>query len=155
MEVLELAEEALRTIAETKTADIQLTDNLPESIEENELKDTLSQLNAAGRGTRSRRVRDWVHHGSVEICKQNQLSNVADAYPSARVSVHPTPKGTSMPVNPEGVNISIANFDDLHCYPSMPVATSRLNDIAFAPPPFDIAYVNPRTFVKICVSNPL
>ena len=36
---------------------------------------------------------------------------------------------------------------------SFPVVTSALNDTAFASPPVDIAHVNPRTFVKNCVSN--
>ena len=35
----------------------------------------------------------------------------------------------------------------------MPVVTFGLNNTAFAPPPFDIAHVNLRTFVKNCVSN--
>ena len=43
MEVLEFEEEAKRRIAEAKIAEIQLTEDVPETIEENELKNTLSQ----------------------------------------------------------------------------------------------------------------
>ena len=49
LEVLELEEEAKRRITGAKIAEILLTDDLPESIEENELKDTLSQPSTDGK----------------------------------------------------------------------------------------------------------
>ena len=49
MEVLELGEEPERRTAEAKIAQIQLNDDLPESLEENELKNTLSQPSAANK----------------------------------------------------------------------------------------------------------
>ena len=81
LQVPELEEEA-RRIGEAKIAEIQLTDDLPGSTEEKELKDTLSQLRAASRGAESQRVTDWVHNGSVENSTQSQ-HYVADADPSA------------------------------------------------------------------------
>ena len=103
MDFLELEEEAELKIAESKTAEIQLTGDIPESIEENELQDTLSQLSAASRGAESQRVTYWVHNGSVvENSNQGQL-NIGDVDPSACSSVHPAPTDISLQVNPEGV----------------------------------------------------
>ena len=101
MEVLELEEEAKRRIAEAKIAKIQLTDDLPESIEENELKDTLSLLSEASLGVESQKVTDWVNNRSVENSNKSQPHGV-DANPSACASVHPTPMSTSFLVNSEG-----------------------------------------------------
>ena len=147
-----------------------MTNGLPESIEENELKDTLSPPMSASRGAGSQRMKDWIHNCSgVENSNQSPL-NVADADPSACASVHPTPMGISLPVNSEGVFINDANLDDLPHDPTtlfqqqmcaartdhtMPVVTSGLNDTALAPSQFDIAHVNPRRFVENCVSNPV
>ena len=82
LEVLELGEEARRRIAEPKIAETQLTDDLSESTEENELRKTLSQLSATSRRAGSQRVTVWVHNGSVvENSNKSQL-NVAVSDPS-------------------------------------------------------------------------
>ena len=132
------------------------------------MKDTFSQLSAASRGFDSQKVTNWAHSGSVVENSNHSQLNVVDAGPSACVSVHLTPMGTSLPVNPEGVIINNVIFDNLPRDPthlfqqqscaaatslSMPVVISELNDTAFAPPTFDFAHVNPRTFVDNCVSN--
>ena len=170
MEVLELEEEARRRIAGAQIAELQSNDYMSESTEESELKDTLSKLSTASRGVELQRVTDWVHNGSVVENNNQSHLNVADADPTACNSVHPTPMGISLPVNPEGVVINNASFDDLPHDPitlfhqqscaartslSMPVVTSGLIDAAFPAPPFNFAFVDPRTIVESRVSNPV
>ena len=58
MEALELEDEARRKITETKKAELLLTDDVGESTEYNELKDTLSQLRSAHRGAEFQRLTD-------------------------------------------------------------------------------------------------
>ena len=162
LEVLELEEEATRRIAEVKIVEIQLTDDQPESNEEIDLEDTLSQLSTANRGAESQKVTDWVHGGSVENSNQSQL-NVADADPSACAFLHPTPMNTSFLVNSQGVKISNKNLDNLTHEPtplfqqqscvagislSILALTSGFDNTAIAPPPFDASLVKLRRFVK-------
>ena len=86
----ELEKEARRRNAGAKRAEIQLTDDLSESANENKLKGTFSQLSAASCGAESQRLTDWLPNGSVDNSNQSRL-NVAAADPSACASVYPTP----------------------------------------------------------------
>ena len=83
LDVLEIEKEAERRVAVIKLAEIQLTEELPESTEEKELKDTLSQLSATSRGVESRSVKDCVHNGSVNENSNKCQLKVFDADPSA------------------------------------------------------------------------
>ena len=167
MEVLEPEEEAKRRIVEAKVVEIHLTDDLIESIEENELKDTLSQISAASCGTESQRVTDWVQNGSVENSNKSQPI-VADADPRACASVHSAPMSTSFLVNPDVVNISNATFDNQtrdskplfqqqSCATviglSIPAVLFGLANTAIAPPAFDFSLVNSIKFVENWSSN--
>ena len=105
-------EEARRRIAEAKIAEVQLTDDRLESNGNNELKNTITRLGAASRGAESQGVTDWLHNGSVKRSSQSQL-NVADTDPHACASVDATPMGTSLSVNPEGVFIKKAHFEEM------------------------------------------
>ena len=77
---------------------------------------------------------------------------------------------TSCLVNPEGINISNANFDNLTQDPtpllqqqscaagtslSIPAVNSGLDNTAIAPPPFDVSFVKSSGFVENCYSNPI
>ena len=108
LEVFELVEEGRRRILGAKFTKTQLTHDLFESTEENELKNVLSQLSTASPEAESQKVTDWVHNGLVENKNQSQLK-VAVADPSACAFVHPTPMGFSFAVNPEG-ELSILLF---------------------------------------------
>ena len=123
LEVLEIKEEVRSRIVDAKLTKIQLTDDMSESTEENELKDTLSQLSAASRGTESQRVTDRVHKGAVVENRNQSQINVADADPTACASVQPTTMGISLLVNPEGVVFNNANFDNLA--PQHPCSTNN------------------------------
>ena len=74
MEVLEPEQEARRKIAEAKLAEIQLSDDLPESTGENELKNTLSEPSPTDRGAESKGLIDWVHNVSVGNGNQSELN---------------------------------------------------------------------------------
>ena len=76
MQVLELKDEARRRTTGAKTAKIQLTDDLSEINEENELQDTLSQHSEACRVNESQRAPIWVHSNSiVDNSNQSQLND--------------------------------------------------------------------------------
>ena len=169
LDVLETEKEAERRVAVIKLAKIQLTEELPESTEEKEFKDTLSQLRATSRGVESWRVTDCVHNSSVNENSNKCQLKVFVADPNACTAVHPAPMCISFPVNPEGVIINCANFDDVtrdptslfqqqSCpaviSPSLLVVTSRFDNTATAPPPFDASLVVSKRFVENCSSNP-
>ena len=114
-------------------------------------------------------MRHWVHNGSVESSNKSQPS-VADTDPSTCASVHPTHMSISFLVNPEGVNTSNANFDNLaHASTplfqqqlcaagiifSIPAVTSGLDNTAIASPPFDVFLGNSSRFVENCSSDPM
>ena len=88
--------------------------DLPKSDGNNELKDTLSQLDAAIRGSESKAVTDWIHNGSVQNSNQNK-PNVAETDPHARALVELTAMVTSLSVNPEDRNTNEALFGELLC----------------------------------------
>ena len=156
-------------MSEAKIAEIQLSVDLSESTEENELKNTLSQLSGENRGAEYQIVTDWLPNSSVDNTNQSQL-NVTDADPNACASVQQTPMGIFVSDNPVGVNTLNANsisipLDPTHLFQqqssaaliglSGSVVTLGFNNPALVLPPFDIPRVNPRIFVESCESSPV